>query len=104
MAGWRGLAIRLSCNFERLAVDGREKHAAALRMEPTDEGVNRSDSVTSWLRRAGPGRLLIAPSMALTPIAIPYRLITSVVALMRPIQRDRCHRMRGDVTDPTAMY
>jgi hypothetical protein len=35
--------------FER--VDGREEHAVAIWKEPTDDGVNRSDSVSSWLRR-----------------------------------------------------
>ncbi|HEV8545033.1 MAG TPA: hypothetical protein VGQ64_01965 [Candidatus Limnocylindrales bacterium] len=37
--------------FERVTVDGREEHAVAIWKESTDEGVNRSDSVSSWLRR-----------------------------------------------------
>jgi hypothetical protein len=37
--------------FERVTVDGREEHAVAIWQEPTDEGVNRSDPVSSWLRR-----------------------------------------------------
>jgi hypothetical protein len=32
--------------FERVTVDGREEHAVAIWREPTDEGVNRSDSVS----------------------------------------------------------
>ena len=44
--------------FERIDVDSRESHAVAVWKAVTDEGVNRLDSVSEWLRRAGPSRLL----------------------------------------------
>ena len=37
--------------FERINVDSREEHAVAVWKATDDEGVNRSDSVTEWLRR-----------------------------------------------------
>jgi hypothetical protein len=37
--------------FERIDVDSREEHAVAVWKATNDEGVNRSDSVTEWLRR-----------------------------------------------------
>lgn len=37
--------------FERIDVDSREEHAVAVWKATTTEGVNRSDSVTEWLRR-----------------------------------------------------
>ena len=37
--------------FERIDVDSREEDAVAVWRAPTDEGVNRLDSVSSWLRR-----------------------------------------------------
>ena len=36
--------------FERMDVDSRDEKAVAV-WRPTDEGVNRSDSVYEWLRR-----------------------------------------------------
>jgi len=35
----------------QVTVDGREEHAVAIWRTATDDGVNRSDSVSSWLRR-----------------------------------------------------
>ena len=37
--------------FERIDVDSRESHAVAVWKAVTDEGVNRLDSVSEWLRR-----------------------------------------------------
>ncbi len=39
--------------FERIDVDSRESHAVAVWKAATAEGVTRSDSVSSWLRRHG---------------------------------------------------
>jgi hypothetical protein len=44
--------------FERIDVDSRDEKAVAVWRAATDEGVNRSDSVHEWLRRAGAGRVL----------------------------------------------
>jgi hypothetical protein len=44
--------------LDRVTVDGREEHAVTIWRTATDDGVNRSDSVSSWLRRAGAGHLL----------------------------------------------
>ncbi len=38
--------------FERIDVDSREGKAVAVWKAATDQGVNRSDSVHEWLRRA----------------------------------------------------
>jgi hypothetical protein len=37
--------------FERIDVDSREQRAVAVWKAASDAGVNRSDSVTEWLRR-----------------------------------------------------
>ncbi len=37
--------------LDRVTVDGREGHAVAIWQTASDDGVNRSDSVSSWLRR-----------------------------------------------------
>ena len=37
--------------FERIEVDSREERAVAVWKAANDEGVNRSDPVTEWLRR-----------------------------------------------------
>ena len=37
--------------LDRITVDGREEQAVAIWRTATDDGVNRSDSVSSWLRR-----------------------------------------------------
>lgn len=37
--------------FERIDVDSREQHAVAVWKAPNDQGVDRLDSVSSWLRR-----------------------------------------------------
>ena len=37
--------------LDRVTVDGREEHAVAIWRTASDDGVNRSDSVSSWLRR-----------------------------------------------------
>ena len=37
--------------LDRVTVDGREEYAVALWRTATDDIVNRSDSVRSWLRR-----------------------------------------------------
>jgi hypothetical protein len=39
--------------MDRVTVDGREEHAVAIWRTASDDGVNRSDSVSSWLRRDG---------------------------------------------------
>ncbi|HEV8596822.1 MAG TPA: hypothetical protein VGR23_03795 [Candidatus Dormibacteraeota bacterium] len=44
--------------FERVDVDIRELKAVAVWNVTTDQGVNRSDAVSEWLRRAGAGHLL----------------------------------------------
>lgn len=44
--------------FERIDVDSRDEKAVAVWRAATDEGVNRSDSVYEWLRRAGAGCVL----------------------------------------------
>ena len=37
--------------MDRVTVDGREEHAVAIWRTASDDGVNRSDSVSKWLRR-----------------------------------------------------
>jgi hypothetical protein len=44
--------------FERIDVDGVEQRAVARWKAPTDQDVDRLESVTEWLRRAGAGHLL----------------------------------------------
>jgi hypothetical protein len=39
--------------LDRVTVDGRAERAVAIWRTATDDGVNRSDSVSSWLRRDG---------------------------------------------------
>jgi hypothetical protein len=44
--------------FAQIDVDSREGKAVAAWKAATDQGVNRSDSASGWLRRAGASRLL----------------------------------------------
>ena len=37
--------------LDRVTVDGREERAVAIWTTATDDGVNRSDAVSEWLRR-----------------------------------------------------
>ena len=37
--------------FERIDVDSRDEHAVAIWRTSSDDGANRSDAVSSWLRR-----------------------------------------------------
>jgi len=57
--------------MDRVTVDGREEHAVAVWKATNDEGVNRSDSLTEWLRRAGAGRVLNRLGTPESEIAIP---------------------------------
>ena len=60
--------------FERIVVDGREKRAGAVWKAPTNRGVARLGSASSWLRRSGAGRLLIARSVRETIVSLPRPL------------------------------
>jgi hypothetical protein len=57
--------------FERIDVDSRESHAVAAWKAVTDEGVNRLDSVSEWLRRAGPSRLLQRRGYLMSTLEVP---------------------------------
>jgi hypothetical protein len=58
--------------FERIDVDSRDEKAVAVWRAATDEGVNRSDSVYEWLRRAGAGRVLNPQGTAASDIPLPH--------------------------------
>jgi Recombinase zinc beta ribbon domain len=79
--------------FERIDVDSREEKAVAVWRAATDEGVNRSDSVYEWLRRAGAGRLLIARRAMPSMIALPRSERSRDWLASAIVQCDRCHRL-----------
>lgn len=57
--------------LDQVTVDGREEHAVAIWRMASDAGVDRSDSVSSWLRRAGAGRVLNSVGIAKSAIPLP---------------------------------
>lgn len=57
--------------FERVDVDSRELKAVAVWNMTTDQGANRSDAVSEWLRRAGPARLLICRCESIASLSLP---------------------------------
>jgi len=58
--------------FERIDVDSRDEKAVAVWRAATDEGVNRSDSVYEWLRRAGAARVLNRRGTAASEVPLPH--------------------------------
>jgi hypothetical protein len=58
--------------MDQVTVVGREEHAVAIWRTASDDGVNRSDSVSRWLRRAGAGRLLNRLGVAENEIPLPH--------------------------------
>jgi len=57
--------------FERVDVDSRELNAVAVWNATTAPGVNRSDAVSEWLRRAGPSRLLNKRGYLMSMLEVP---------------------------------
>jgi hypothetical protein len=79
--------------FERVTVDGREEHAVAIWKEPADEGVNRSASVSSWLRRAGAGRVLNSRGTTESAISIPHPKRSRGWLAAAIVECERCHQV-----------
>jgi hypothetical protein len=79
--------------FERVTIDGREEHAVAIWKEPTDDGVNRSDSVSSWLRRAGAGRVLKTLGEASTKISLPHPSRSREWLTVALVECQCCHQV-----------
>lgn len=79
--------------FDRATVDGREEHAVAIWRTTTDNGVNRSDSVTSWLRRAGAGRVLNRLGAAGTEILLPHPVRSREWLKVALVECARCHQV-----------
>ncbi len=57
--------------FAHIDVDSREGKAVAVWKAATDPGVSRSDSVSSWLWRAGASRLLTTRGVAGSGLCAP---------------------------------
>ena len=79
--------------FERIDVDSRESHAVAVWKAVTDEGVNPLDSVSEWLRRAGPARLLNSRGTATSQISLPHPGRSREWLKVALLECARCHQV-----------
>ncbi len=79
--------------FERIDVDSREEHAVAVWKATNDEGVNRSDSVTEWLRRAGAGHLLRSRGESTGEIPLPRPTRSREWLKVALLECRRCHQV-----------
>lgn len=79
--------------LDRVTVDGREEHAVAIWRTTADDGVNRSDSVRSWLRRAGAGRVLNCRGTIASEISLPRPTRSREWLKVALVECDRCHQV-----------
>ena len=79
--------------FERIDVDSREEHAVAVWKAPTDEGVDRFDSVGSWLRRAGAGHLLRSRGETSSDISLPRPTRSRAWLDLALLECQQCHQV-----------
>jgi hypothetical protein len=56
--------------FERIEVDAQERRVVPVWRAPTDQDVDRLDSVTEWLRRAGAGRIHLSDGQSLSVASV----------------------------------
>ncbi len=79
--------------LDRFPVDGREEHAVAIWRTASDDGVNRSDSARSWLRRAGAGRVLNSRGTTSSAISIPHPRAHANGSPPAIVECERCHQV-----------
>jgi len=79
--------------FERIDVDSRESHAVAVWKAVTDEGVNRLDSVSEWLRRAGPSRLLKERGESASRVTLPRPSRSRAWLKVAPLECQDCRQV-----------
>jgi hypothetical protein len=79
--------------MDRVTVDGREEHAVAIWRTASDDGVNRSDSVTEWLRRAGAGRVLNSRGVTASQISLPRPIRSREWLKVALLECERCHQI-----------
>jgi hypothetical protein len=78
---------------DRVTVDGREEHAVAIWRTASDDGANRSDSVSSWLRRAGVGRVLNRLGTVENAISLPRPERSRGWLKLSLVECDQCHQI-----------
>ncbi len=79
--------------FERVDVDSRELKAVAIWNMTTGAGVNRSDAVSGWLRRAGAGRVLNRLGTVGSDIAVPLPRRSREWLKVALLECARCHQV-----------
>jgi hypothetical protein len=79
--------------LDRVTVDGREEHAVTIWRTATDDGVNRSDSVSSWLRRAGAGHLLRFRGETASEFPLPRPVRSREWMKVALVECARCHQV-----------
>jgi hypothetical protein len=79
--------------FDRIDVDSRDEKAVAVWRAATDEGVNRSDSVYEWLRRAGAGHLLRSRGETASEIPLPRTARSREWMRVALVECARCHQV-----------
>jgi hypothetical protein len=78
--------------FEGIDVDGVQQRAIVRWKAPTDQDVDRLESVTEWLRRGGAGHLLRSRGTA-TEISLPQPSRSREWLSVGLVECARCHQM-----------
>ena len=89
--------------LDRVTVDGREERAVAIWTTATDDGVNRSDAVSEWLRRAGAGRVLNSRGTTAQQINLPRPSRSREWFTFALVECARCHQV-VEQTSPIQRY
>jgi len=89
--------------FEGIDVDGLEQRAVARSKPPADQDVDRLESVTEWLRRAGAGRVLNRLGTLSHQIALPHPGRSREWLEVSLVECARCHQV-AERTSPTQRH
>jgi len=89
--------------FERIDVDRAEQRAVARWKAPTDQDVDRLESVTEWLRRAGASRLLQTRGESATELSLPHSSRSRAWLKLAPLECQGC-RLVVERRSPVQRY
>ena len=90
------LETRVACVrdlFEQIDVDGVQQRVLARWKAPTDRDVDRLESVTEWLRRAGAGRVLNSRGTQTSEITLPLPRRSREWLDLALVDCQRCHQV-----------
>jgi hypothetical protein len=79
--------------FEQLEVDGAEQRGIARWKAPADQDVDRLESVTEWLRRAGAGHLLRSLGETSSEVSLPRPTRSREWLKVALLECGHCHQV-----------